>query len=168
MSVNYLEAKPPTMDVVAPRDQQPVQNKEWIGHSSQKFGGEKSHIPGPVVDQNQPHPLYSMGGRLHFDHQNKQTNNDPKWKPSMKIGITPKDKGEKGSGVKHINYKPAPVKGQAERAHLRDAFNSLQGHTMDNSNFCMKKTEIAYKLSTKEYTQEGTMTQKHRVKTLYE
>jgi len=52
-----------------------------------------------------------MEGRRHYEHQNKASNNDTKWKPSMKTGITPKDKGEKAMGVRHINYKPGPAKG---------------------------------------------------------
>lgn len=63
MSVNYLESKPVSMDVVAPRNEQPVQLGEWTGHTSSKFGGEKAHVPHPKVDHSQPHPLYSMNGR---------------------------------------------------------------------------------------------------------
>lgn len=76
----------------------------------------------------------------------------------MRTGIEPISKGDKLMGVKHINYKPTPAKAMAERAHLRDAHNSMQGPTMDNSNFCMKPTDLANKQTHTEYTQEGTMT----------
>jgi hypothetical protein len=37
-------------DIVAPRDQQPVQTDEWPGLISSKFNGSKAHIPQPAVD----------------------------------------------------------------------------------------------------------------------
>ena len=57
-------------DVVAPRSEQPVQVSEWPGHTSMKFTTNKAHVPAPNVDNTQPHPLFSMAGRMHFPEKN--------------------------------------------------------------------------------------------------
>ena len=154
MSINYVESKPACMDVVAPRNEQPIQLGEWAGHTSQKFGGEKSHVPHPVVDQNQPHPLYSMGGRKHYESQNQKSNSNYEWKPSMKTGIKPDNKEPRKSGIKHINFDPTKGKLAPERAHLRDKHDSLRGPTLDNPKFCMQKFEQANQGSSNEWNTE--------------
>jgi hypothetical protein len=55
-----------------------------------------------------------------------------------------------------------------ERAHLRDAHDSLKGPTMDNANFVMKKFDNANQGTSTEWNTEKSMTQKARVNTLYD
>ena len=57
----------PQNNLVAPREEQPVQAGEWQGHTSAKFTTNKAHIPAPEVDVNAAHPMYGMGGRKHYE-----------------------------------------------------------------------------------------------------
>ncbi len=45
--INYKDDVPASMDVVAPRSEQPVAIPEWPGHSSSKFLPAKKHVPCP-------------------------------------------------------------------------------------------------------------------------
>ena len=55
-----------------------------------------------------------------------------------------------------------------EKRHIPEPHESLRGPTMDNPRLCMRPFPDSYKVSVKEYTQEKTMTQKVRVKTMEE
>lgn len=119
MSVNFLESKPLNMDVVAPRNEQPVQFKEWDGKFSRKFGGEKTHLLPPLVDPTLAHPLFSLGGKGHFTSKSNVPcdpklpfNPRDKWKPSLKI-INAPPRYEKKLGVKHVDFRPGTIKGMA-------------------------------------------------------
>ena len=76
----------------------------------------------------------------------------------MRVGIKPEYKEPRKQAVKHITFKPGPGKPAAERAHLRDEFESMKGPTRDNPNFCMQKSELANKMSTAEWNTEKQMT----------
>ena len=154
-TINFVEGKAATMDVVAPREQQPVQAAEWNGHGSKKFNTNRAHVKAPQPNQDASHPLFSMGARRHFDEKRDEQR---QWKPSLKPNLMPEYKEPRKQGVKHIDYKPLEQKAHFERKHLRDQFGSLQGPTMDNPKFCMKAFPESYKTSVKEYTQEQTMT----------
>ena len=56
-----------SLNVVAPREEQPIQSGQWPGHTSAKFTTWKKHTPHPEVNQNAAHPLYAMGGKRHYD-----------------------------------------------------------------------------------------------------
>lgn len=164
-TINFVEGKPVTMDVVAPRDQQPRQAAEWAGHASSKFLPTRSHVPAPVPNQDAHHPLYSMGARRHYAEKRDEQRT---WKPSLVPNLAPEPKHPRKEGVKHIDYKPGDQKAHFEKKHLTDKHASLQGPTMDNPRYCMRPFPDSYKVSVKEYTQESTMNQKVRVKTLEE
>ena len=86
----------------------------------------------------------------------------------MKTGITPAVKEPRKQAVKHINYKPSETKGAPERAHLRDQHASMAGPTLDNPKFCMVKFDGANQPTSTEWNTEKQMTQKGRIKTLYD
>ena len=144
-------------NMVAAREEQPVQVGEWAGHTSAKFTTNKAHVPGPVIDQNAPHPMYSSsGGRMHFEAKNDQ---QKAWRSSVRNGIEPAHKPEPVSGVKHINFKPIPTKGNPERAHLQPKYPSLYGPTHEvHDQPGLKSYEHANQKSKTEYSQESVMT----------
>ena len=146
-----------TVNVVAPREQQPVQSGEWTGHTSAKFTTNKAHIQGPVINHDQAHPMFSMGGRQHFDSKNDA---QKQWKASLKTGIDPPQKDSRREGVKHITFKPDPTKGQPERRHKDPDFKSMQGPTFDHPKEGLRPFEYANQKSKSEYSQETVMTQK--------
>ena len=86
----------------------------------------------------------------------------------MKTGITPAQKGDRREGVKPIKFKPAETKGQPERKHKDSEFKSLMGVTHDNPKEGLRPFEYANQKSKLEYSQETVMTQKQRIKSLYD
>jgi hypothetical protein len=45
MNIKFKMAqKHETVNVVAPREEQPIQKGEWVGHTSMKFTTNKAHI----------------------------------------------------------------------------------------------------------------------------
>jgi hypothetical protein len=99
--------------------------------------------------------MFSMGGRQHFEAKHDSQKD---WKPCMKTGIAPPQKDPRREGVKPINFKPAPIKGQPERRHIQEEFKSLQGPTNDNPKEGLKPFEQANQPSKLEYSQESVMT----------
>ena len=95
-----------------------------------------------MVDHNAPHPLYAMGGRKHFEGtMDKQKD----WKPSLKTGNEQEHLPRRPMAVKHIEFKPAIQKGQPERLHLKDQYDSLKGPTGDNPQVGLRAFEVANK-----------------------
>ena len=43
-----------------------LRGPEWQGASSAKFTTNKRHIGAPQPNVDQAHPLFSMGGRMHY------------------------------------------------------------------------------------------------------
>ena len=68
-TINFVESKPVSMDVVAPRHEQPVQAAQWKGHESKKFKPERAHVKPIEQNPDAKHPLFSTGGRRHFDEK---------------------------------------------------------------------------------------------------
>ena len=70
--------------------------------------------------------------------------------------------------VKHMDFKPIPAKLRPERAHMDERHQSMKGPTFDNTGQSILPFEQANKKSSKEYSQETVMTQKARIKSLYD
>lgn len=139
-------------DLVAPRNEQPNPVSEWPGHISNKFTTNKKHLPEPIPDQNAAHPIYSMGGRRHFEEREAQK--PQTWKPSLKCGIAPQHRQPNKEAVKHIDFVPGQIKESYEKRHLRDKFDSLTGPTHDNPNLSIRAFEQANARTNKEWATE--------------
>ena len=99
---------------------------EWQGASSAKFTTNKRHIAAPNPNQEGAHPLFSMGGRKHYE---QNTSSEKDWKPSVKQSLD-KDapRKEKVSGVKYLaptfgeNNKPRPERRHTEAGRQTDPY----------------------------------------------
>lgn len=153
------------VDVVAPREEQPVQRGEWAGHTSAKFTTWKAHVPAPVPNNDAAHPIYSMGGRRHYEEKHDR---QADYRHIQKVGIAIARKEPRTESVKMMNFQPIPKKPEAERRHLRDQYDSLMGPTHDNPKQGLLPFAHANQKTEKEYKQETVMTQKKRTKCLYD
>ena len=93
---------------------------EWHGATSAKFTTERRHISPPQpVDQ--AHPLYSLGGKKHFD---ATAGYQPDWKPSV-VQFPDKyaERQDRKQGVKYIPAKQGDEnkKDRPERRHAEPA-----------------------------------------------
>ena len=75
----FRDDKPVSMDVVAPRTEQPKPKHEWPGQTSMKFKPAKAHIPCPVPPVTSDISLHEPAGRSHFKPR-MDVQRD--WKPS--------------------------------------------------------------------------------------
>ena len=102
-----------------------IRQAEWSGATSAKFTTNKRHVNAPQPNQDGAHPLFSMGGRKHYD---PQASKEAQWKPSLKVEPN-KDapRPEKVSGVKYLNptfgenLKPRP-----ERKHTENGAQTFK------------------------------------------
>ena len=105
------------VDAVAPREEQPVQKGEWAGHTSNKFTTWKAHTAAPVPNNDAAHPIYSMGGRRHYD---EKFDRQKDYRHIQRVGNAIARKDPRNESVKMMNFKPIPKKEAPERRHLRD------------------------------------------------
>lgn len=96
-----------------------------------------------------------MDGRKHYD---ARYDAQKQWIPSLKTGIEPVRGEPRKEAVKFVGYKPQPRKGEPERTHLRDKFDSLVGPTFDKTGQSLKPFAHANQVTEKEYNQESVMT----------
>ena len=86
----------------------------------------------------------------------------------MKTGIEPAKKPEVNQSVKKIDFQPLGVKDYHERRHHEQPHKSMMGPTNDNLPIGLRAFEKANRPSSKEYNTEKEMSQKKRIKSLYD
>ena len=139
---------------------------EWAGGTSAKFTTNRRNLR-PPEPEDQPHPLYSMGGRRHFD---AGAGHQPEWKPSVKSFPNKEDpRPDKKQGVKYIppNQNAEPSKGRPERRHAETGGGVPKSYEDDlKGKACF--IHLDNRKSVNEYPVEAKMGSKQRVQTLYE
>ena len=104
--------------------QNQVYSTEWNGQRSQKIKTEKCHV-GPITsseDSEAQHPLFSMGGRRHYD---AKMSDAYKWKSCAKAVDTGEAWTDKG--MKKIIENYVILKPKVERIGGQDDFEKLVG-----------------------------------------
>ena len=98
----------------------PLLNEEWKGQHSAKFTTSRKHVK-PITPKEQPHPLYSINSRRHFDRKETPTY---EWKPSIKTVSPQSHANDKIIGIKKIISHYTIVKPRVERVHFVEKSNS--------------------------------------------
>ena len=108
----------------AENGQNQVYSTEWQGQRSQKIKTEKRHV-GPIQsteDSEAQHPLFSMGGRRHYE---EKLSDAYKWKSCAKAVDTGEAWTDKG--MKKIIENYVILKPKVERIGGQDDFEKLVG-----------------------------------------